>query len=55
MLGYALHARLRRGSDKMYAMVDIGQTMFLYRLLALKAAGGEKMTPKFIVKKHADQ
>ena len=42
------------GADqtKMYAMVDIGQTMFAYTvfLTALKAAGGEKMTPKFIVK-----
>ena len=68
MLGYALYALLcggmrRRvailrallcGADqtKMYAMVDIGQTMFAFTvfLTALKAAGGEKMTPKFIVK-----
>ena len=53
MLGYALYALLC-GADqtKMYAMVDIGQTMFAFTvfLTALKAAGGEKMTPKFIVK-----
>ena len=51
--GYALYALLC-GADqtKMYAMVDIGQTMFAYTvfLTALKAAGGEKMTPQFIVK-----
>lgn len=45
---------LMTGADqtKMYAMVDIGQTMFAYTvfLTALKAEGGEKMTPKFIVK-----
>ena len=53
MLGYALYALLC-GTDqtKTYAMVDIGQTVFAYTvfLTALKAAGGEKMTPKFIVK-----
>lgn len=53
MLGYALYALLC-GADqtKTYAMVDIGQTVFAYTvfLTALKAAGGEKMTPKFIVK-----
>lgn len=53
MLGYALYALLC-GADqtKTYAMVDIGQTVFGYTvfLTALKAAGGEKMTPKFIVK-----
>lgn len=53
MLGYALYALLC-GADqiKMYAMVDIGQTVFGFTvfLTALKAAGGEKMTPKFIVK-----
>ena len=53
MLGYALYA-LRCGADqtKSYAMVDIGQTVFAYTvfLTALKAAGGEKMTPNFIVK-----
>ena len=53
MLGYALYALLC-GADqtKNYAMVDIGQTVFGYTvfLTALKAAGGEKMTPKFIVK-----
>ena len=47
-------ARIR---TKTYAMVDIGQTVFAYTvfLTALKAAGGEKMTPKFIVKNIADQ
>ena len=53
MLGYALYALLC-GADqtKTYAMVDIGQTVFAYTvfLTVLKAAGGEKMTPKFIVK-----
>ena len=53
MLGYALFGLLC-GADqtKTYAMVDIGQTMFAYTvfLTALKAAGGEKMTPKFIAK-----
>ena len=53
MLGYALYALLC-GADqtKTYAMVDIGQTVFAYTvfLTALKAAGGEKMMPKFIVK-----
>ena len=53
MLGYALYALLC-GADqtKTYAMVDIGQTVFAYTvfLMALKAAGGEKMTPKFIMK-----
>lgn len=53
MLGYALYALLC-GADqtKTYALVDIGQTVFAYTvfLTALKAAGGEKMTPKFIMK-----
>ena len=53
MLGYALYALLC-GTDqtKTYAMVDIGQTVFAYTvfLTALKAAGGEKMTPNFIMK-----
>ena len=53
MLGYALYALLC-GADqtKTYAMVDIGQTVFAYTvfLTALKAAGGEKMTPNFIMK-----
>lgn len=53
MLGYALFGLLC-GADqtKTYAMVDIGQTMFAYTvfLTALKAAGGEKMTPKFIAR-----
>ena len=53
MLGYALYALLC-GADqtKTYAMVDIWQTVFAYTvfLTALKAAGGEKMTPNFIMK-----
>lgn len=53
MLGYALYALLC-GADqtKMYAMVDIGQTMVrLYRLFDGAQSGGRrKMTPKFIVK-----
>lgn len=53
MLGYALYALLCGAEQtKTYAMVDIGQTVFAYTvfLTALKAAGGEKMTPNFIVK-----
>ena len=53
MLGYALFGLLC-GADqtKTYAMVDVGQTMFAYTvfLAALKAAGGEKMTPRFIAR-----
>lgn len=53
MLGYALFALLC-GADqtKTYAMVDIGQTLFAYTvfLTALKAAGGQKITPQFIVR-----
>lgn len=53
MLGYALYALLCGANQtKTYAMVDIGQTVFAYTvfLTALKAAGGEKMTPNFIMK-----
>lgn len=53
MLGYALYALLA-GADKTatYAMVDIGQTMFAYTvfLAALKSAGGERMTPKAMLR-----
>ena len=52
MLGYALYA-LIAGQDQtaMYAMVDIGQTMFAYTvfLAALKSAEGGKMSPKAMV------
>ena len=65
MLGYALYALLC-GADVIFldepfkgldeetkeCVIEIGQTMFAYTvfLTALKAAGGEKMTPQFIVK-----
>ena len=53
MLGYALYALLV-GADKTatYAMVDIGQTMFAYTvfLAALKSAGGERMTPRAMLR-----
>ena len=56
MLGYALYALLC-GSDSTstYAMVDIGQTMFAYTvfLAALKSAGGERMTPKAMIRNMA--
>ena len=52
MLGYALYA-LSAGQNQtaMYAMVDIGQTMFAYTvfLAALKSAEGGKMSPKAMV------
>ena len=52
MLGYALYA-LVAGQDKtaIYAMVDIGQTMFAYTvfLAALKSAEGGRMTPKAMI------
>ena len=56
MLGYALYALLC-GADRTstYAMVDIGQTMFAYTvfLAVLGAAGGERMTPKAMVRNMA--
>ena len=52
MLGYALYA-LVAGQDQtsIYAMVDIGQTMFAYTvfLAALKSAEGGRMSPKAMV------
>ena len=52
MLGYALYA-LVAGQDQtsVYAMVDIGQTMFAYTvfLAALKSAEGGRMTPKAMI------
>jgi len=53
MLGYALYALLAgQGQTATYAMVDIGQTMFAYTvfLAALKAAEGQTMSPKAIVR-----
>lgn len=52
MLGYALFALLA-GADQTstYAIVDIGQTVFAYTvfLAALKAADGQKLTPKQMI------
>ena len=52
MLGYALYA-LVAGQEQtsIYAMVDIGQTMFAYTvfLAALKSAEGGRMSPKAMV------
>lgn len=52
MLGYALYA-LVAGQDQtsIYAMVDIGQTMFAYTvfLAALKSAEGGRMSPKAMI------
>ena len=53
MLGYALYALVAGQSQTaMYAMVDIGQTMFAYTvfLAALKGAEGQKMSPAAMVK-----
>ena len=52
MLGYALYALVAgQGQTAVYAMVDIGQTMFAYTvfLAALKSAEGGKMPPKAMV------
>ena len=52
MLGYALYALVAGQSQTaMYAMVDIGQTMFAYTvfLAALKSAEGGRMSPKAMV------
>ena len=50
MLGYALFGLLYAGKTPVFAMVDIGQTMFGYTvyLAALKATSGEKTTVKSI-------
>ncbi len=53
MLGYALYTLLAGpGHTSVYAMVDIGQTMFAYTvfLAALKGAEGQKMTPRAMLK-----
>ena len=53
MLGYALYALVAGQSQTaIYAMVDIGQTMFAYTvfLAALKSAEGGKMSPKAMVR-----
>jgi len=52
MLGYALYALLAgQENTSMYAMVDIGQTMFAYTvfLAALKSAEGGRMSPKAMI------
>lgn len=51
MLGYALFGLLYVGKTPVFAMVDIGQTMFGYTvyLAALKATSGEKMNMKSIL------
>ena len=52
MLGYALYALVAgQGQTAVYAMVDIGQTMFAYTvfLAALKSAEGGRMSPKAMV------
>ena len=52
MLGYALYALVAgQGQTSIYAMVDIGQTMFAYTvfLAALKSAEGGRMSPKAMV------
>lgn len=52
MLGYALYALVAGQSQTaVYAMVDIGQTMFAYTvfLAALKSAEGGRMSPKAMV------
>ena len=52
MLGYALYALVAGQSQTaMYAMVDIGQTMFAYTvfLAALKSAEGGRMSPGAMV------
>ena len=52
MLGYALFALVAGQSQTaIYAMVDIGQTMFAYTvfLAALKSAEGGRMSPKAMV------
>ena len=58
MLGYALYALLC-GADqtKMYAMVDIGQTMFAYTVFLDGAQGGGRRKDDAQVhrQKHADQ
>ncbi len=48
MLGYALFGLLYAGQTKIFAMVDIGQTMFAFTvfLTTLKAVGGRKTSPK---------
>ncbi|MCE5343672.1 MAG: hypothetical protein LLF96_08870 [Eubacteriales bacterium] len=51
MLGYALFGLLYAGQTKIFAMVDIGQTMFAFTvfLMTLKAVGGQKTTPRELV------
>ncbi len=51
MMGYALFGLLYAGRTKIFAMVDIGQTMFAFTvfLTTLKAVGGQKTTPKTLL------
>ncbi|MDD3212518.1 MAG: hypothetical protein PHY64_02535 [Eubacteriales bacterium] len=51
MLGYALFGLLYAGQTKIFAMVDIGQTLFAFTvfLTTLKAVGGEKTTPRALL------
>ena len=52
MLGYALYALVAgQAQTSIYAMVDIGQTMFAYTvfLAALKSAEGGRMSPKAMI------
>lgn len=52
MLGYALFGLLYAGQTHIFAMVDIGQTLFAYTvfLTVLKAVGGEKTNPKALMR-----
>jgi len=52
MLGYALFGLLYAGKTPVFAMVDVGQTMFGYTvyLAALKATSGEKITAPSILR-----
>ncbi len=51
MMGYALFGLLYAGQTKLFAMVDIGQTIFAFTvfLTTLKAVGGEKTSVKVLV------
>lgn len=51
MLGYALFGLLYAGQTKIFAMVDIGQTLFAFTvfLTVLKAVGGEKTSLKALL------
>ena len=57
MMGYALFGLLYAGQTKLFAMVDIGQTLFAFTvfLMTLKAVGGEKNECEGACIKHAAQ